>query len=226
MSIKAQFCPNCGKSTKNLQESLCVECYTKAHSPSLPKSLSVRYCTVCKSIFDKGIWVTATKPPEKYLEQKIKQKIVLPALETLKDVKILGLGKDGSIRITFKINEDIFTCDKRAKIDIEKFACPECSRQFKTDVTAIIQARTRDNTQKFVKEILDLARSVRNKIVKAKEHLHGIDLSFSDKRTARVLSRKIKDHFKCNIKESVKQRGWDRSKERPLVQTTYLLRQK
>ncbi len=225
MSIKSKFCPRCGKSTDKLYASMCRTCYIDSNKPVVQRKASIKFCTVCKSVNLRNVWMSASKPVENYLEQVIASKVKVSPLEKLKKVKIIKLGKDGELKIVSEL--DGKKTERLVKTDlwIEKYACPECSRQFKTSITAIIQLRTKGDTQKFISDVLKYMGAARRKIVVADERLHGLDLSFSDKRTARVLARRFKERFNCSMKESVKQRGWDRSKHRPLVQSTYILRQ-
>lgn len=224
MALKSKFCPRCGKEVTDLKDNLCADCYISSYKPSIPRSVSIKYCPVCKSVLMRNVWIAVSEPPEIYLEKKIAEKIKLAPLEKLRKVKILKTGKEGEIKIVTELDGKKYERVLKGTPTVDKYACPECSRQFKTSITAIIQLRCTGDAKKFVNEALGLMGRTKRKIVKADERLHGIDLSFSDKRTARVLARRFKDHFKCTMKESVKQRGWDRSKERPLVQNTYLLR--
>jgi len=225
MAIKNKFCPSCGKYTNNLHDSLCSNCYIDSSSISIPKKVSMKFCPVCKSALVRYVWVTPSKPIGSYIEQYIASKIKLSPLEKLKNVKILKLDKDGEIEIISELNSKNIKRNKKINLEIQKFSCPQCSRQFKASVVAKIQLRTKDNAKKFVSDILSYIKQSLN-IVGAKEHLHGIDISFSDNHTARVLMRRLKDRFKCSVKESVKQRGWNKIKNRPLMQVTYILRQK
>lgn len=225
MSIKSQFCPRCGEEKEKLYEGLCSNCYAETQKPNIPRQSSVRLCPVCKSIYVRNIWIKAVKLPEEYLERKIKEKIKLGPIEKLKKVKLVKTGKEGELRVTTEIDDRKIERTRKGEYIVDKYACPECSRQFKTSITAILQLRTKRNVEQFIADILSMMGRDKSKIAKAEEKLHGIDFSFGDKRTARVLARKIKDRFNCTMKESVKQRGWDKQKNRPLVQVTYILRQ-
>ena len=224
MGIKARFCPKCGKEGEG-QGSLCLDCYSTSNQPKLPRSMLIKICPVCKSILSRYVWISSPNSLDKVVEMYVAGKVKLRFGEKLMKVKLLSPGEHSEVKVISSLDGKLVTRVLPTSLDIQKFACPQCSRQVKSSVTAKIQVRTSKDVKEFVSEVVNSIKT--NKaLVKAEERLYGIDLSFSDKRTARVLARRLKTKFNCSIKESVKQRGFDRMKNRPLMQSTYILRQK
>ena len=225
MAIKSKFCPKCGKSIEESQESLCLDCYSSSSEPKIPRNLKIKLCPVCNSLLAKYVWIASSVPMDEVVEKYLSEKVRLPSGEKLKKLKLVNSGEYDKVEVKSNLDGKILTRILPSDLEVLKFACPQCSRQVKSSVTAKIQVRTSKNIKEFVSDVIESMRS--NKaLVKVEERLYGLDLSFSDKRTARVLARRLKSKFNCTIRESAKQRGFDRMKNRPLVQTTYILRQK
>ena len=89
MSIKSRFCPECGKETDNLIESLCNSCYSNKPTVKLPKQKNVLFCVKCEQVLNKGFWMKGMKSAEQILEERVKASLVLPLEEKIISTKIL-----------------------------------------------------------------------------------------------------------------------------------------
>lgn len=225
MSLKSLFCASCGKMQDALVGGLCHGCFLRKNPISTPRQTSIRYCTQCNSVWLGGVWIKAAEPIENYLLRMVVSRIKVPEEVALANVEMKQLGKMGMLAVTLRFGESEITVEKRAQLVIEKYCCPECSREKETTYLAIIQLRTEKDVPKFVK---DASRIITRgaKLVKAEEQPSGIDLYLSDKNAAMSAAIEVRRKLNCKMKTSEKQFGWDRDRCRPLTKKTICLRER
>ena len=226
MSIKSRFCPECGKETDNLIESLCNSCYSNKPTVKLPKQKNVLFCVKCEQVLNKGFWMKGMKSAEQILEERVKASLVLPIEEKIISTKILKFGKEGSLKVVSKRNGEKLTREVEGKFEIKKYCCPACSRESGVDYLAKLQLRSSINPEHFVEESLKYIKFSNPKIAKVDNVLHGADVYLVNAQIARQAARRIKKHFDCSIKSSFRNYGWDKEKDRPKRRITILLKQK
>lgn len=227
MGLKDKFCAKCGKAADSLGDNLCAGCFLAEHPVSVPSKTSIRYCVKCKSVWLGGVWVEMSQPVENYLIQKIVDRIKLPEGIELTKAEIIKTGMQGKIKLILQQGKSASEQEINTQILIEKYCCPECSREKTTKYLAILQLRTDKDVLEFVKRVSRIvSKSGKKQVVKAEECLRGIDFYIASKEVARNIANEIKKKFNCRMSTSTKQHGWDRMKNRPLTKLTILLREK
>jgi len=226
MSIKSRFCPECGKESEKLVESLCISCYSNKPNVRLPKQKNVLLCVKCEQVLNKGFWMKGMKSAEQILEERVKNSLVLPVEEQLISVKIIEFGDEGKLEVVSKRDNEKLTREVDGKFEIKKYCCPACSRESGVDYLAKLQLRSSVNPEHFVEESLRYIKFSNPKIAKVDNVLHGADIYLVNAQIARQAARRIKKHFDCLIKSSYRNYGWDKEKDRPKRRITILLKQK
>ncbi len=225
MDLKSKFCAKCGKSVSDLIDNLCAECFLEIHLIDIPKKTSIRHCTKCNSVWSGGLWVKASKSIEGYLLRRVIDKIKLPEEVEIIEANILKKGPQGKLKITLKLGDFRIVKEYNSQLIIERYCCPECSRERASSYLAIIQLRTNKDVASFVKKASKIV-SRKTRIIKAEEQKQGIDLYVSSREVAMSLANEIKKKLNCRMIYSVKQYGWDRIRSKPLTKLTVLLREK
>ena len=124
MSIKSRFCPECGKKTNTLIESLCGSCYSNKPTVRLPKQKNVLFCVKCEQVLNKGFWMKGLKSAEEILEDRVKNSLVLPPEEKIISAKILEFGKEGILKVVSKRKWRTANSRSRRKIRNQKILLP------------------------------------------------------------------------------------------------------
>lgn len=227
MSLKSRFCAKCGKSVDNPVDNFCADCFLEQNAVSIPNKTSIRFCTKCNSVWLEGVWIKAANPPEDYLLKRVIDRIRLPEEVKLAEAEIVKMGKNGELKIILQLEKAKIEHIYNAQLIIDKYCCPECSREITTKYLAILQLRTDKDVSEFVKKVSRIASgSSRKQITKAQECLQGIDFYIASKEVARSIANEIKKRFKCKMTTSTKQHGWDRIRNRALTKLTILLRER
>ena len=226
MSIKSRFCPECGKETETLIDSLCSDCYSGKPNVKIPNQKNVLLCVKCDQVFNRGFWTKGMKTPEEYLKERLENSIKLPDGERLISTELLEVGKEGIVRIVSKRENKKLIREVKGKFEIKKYCCPVCSRESGVDYTAKLQLRSNKNPKKFVEEALEYIKAASPKIAKVESVLRGADILLVNQHIAKNAARRIMKHFNCSIKQSVRNYGWDTEKDKPKGRITILLKQK
>lgn len=227
MSLKSRFCAKCGKSTDEIINNFCAGCFVEEHAISIPNKISIRFCTKCSSVWQDGVWIKAENSPEDYLLKRVINRIQLPEEVNLAEAEIVEMGKNGRLKIVLQLEKARIERTYNVQLTIEKYCCPECSREKTTKHLAILQLRTGKDVSEFVKKVSRIAGGRGKKqITKAQECLQGIDFYIASKEVARNIANEIKKEFKCKMTISTKQHGWDKLRNRALTKLTILLRER
>ena len=67
------------------------------------EKVSIKFCTVCKSVHYGGLWIESSKSPEDYVEMILKTKIKLPENVQLLDVVVDKMGPRADFEVKLKI---------------------------------------------------------------------------------------------------------------------------
>jgi len=226
MSIKSKFCVRCGKETSKLIDGICSECYFKTKGIKVPKKIKIQVCPRCEAIKWRGVWTKSEYPLEYFLTRDLIDKIRVPENAELEEVKIKKLDKNGIIEVTISVLGKKFSQEKQVRFEILKNLCKNCARYLAKTPKTIIQLRTHKAVEKFIEDILDYIENYRTNIIKVEHQKNGLDIYLSNKEAGKHLAYDLRKRFRCKMSESVKQYGWDKSKNRPLTRTTYLLKQR
>lgn len=224
MSIKTKFCVRCGKEKKKLIDGLCADCYFQKHGISVPKKVSIQVCAHCNAIKWHGLWTKTEFPPEYYLAHSLINKIKIPAEAELEDVEIKKTGKNGIVEITISLLGKKFKQEKQVFLEIQKGVCKNCARHLARTPKVIIQIRAKQNISKLIENALSFSKKYSSNIIKVEQQKTGIDIFLSNKEAGKHLAYELRNEFSCKISESAKQYGWNKSKNRPLMKVTYLLK--
>lgn len=205
MSLKSKFCPKCGKETKKLIDGKCTNCYFLSNKPKFPYKITFLRCSSCNDLFFNNTWIKG--PLEYYLSERLKQEIKLSKNMKLEDLKIVKIGENGKIRIWISVNDEIFTKSKEIPIHIKDKKCLDCKLKNKNTWNSKVQLRTDEETIKKIRKIVP-----KEQILNIKKVEKGIDIYFFERDTGKSFSRKIKNKYNLESKNSFEQRGWDRMK--------------
>ena len=226
MALKTKFCVKCGKETKKLIDGLCADCYFQSQGVIVPKKVSIQLCSRCGAIKWHGVWTKSDFPPEYFLTHDLLSKIKVPEEAELEDVEILKLGKLGKVKITLSVLGKTFEQIKPVFLEVLKGTCKDCARHLARAPKVIIQLRTKHNVREFVEDVLKFSEKYRTNIIKVEQQKNGLDIFLSNKEAGKHLAYELRKEFNCRMSESVKQYGWDKTKNRPLTRTTFLLKQR
>jgi len=221
MSLKSKFCAKCGKVTESLLGGLCPACYLYENPIKVQTSLTLKVCPKCDAVLWRGVWLRSEKQPEYYFKELIKSKLRPPKNTELRSIDVIELGKLGSVSIQLKVLDELIEKKFEVKLEINKFACPDCSRQ-KADWTAKLQVRglsvkdeqptgkcTKEGRTLTVNDVLAMASKHRAKTVKTEQKKNGLDMYFFTRSAANKLANKLKKQFGLAIKKSHEQHGHD-----------------
>lgn len=226
MALKTRFCVKCGKETKKLVDGYCAECFFKNKGIVAPKKLSIQVCQRCKAIKWHGIWTKAEYSPEHYLAQELISKIKIPDEAELEKAKITKFAKNGEIEVTISLLGKKFVQRKQIIFDVVKGTCKNCSRFLAKTHKVKIQLRTEKKVEPFVMEALKFSEKYQSNIIKFEKQKRGVDIYLSNKEAGKHLAYELRNKFNCKMSESIEQYGWNKSKNRPLTRTTYLVKQR
>jgi len=207
MALKTRFCAKCGKETASLLSGLCSLCYLKENPMSMPRKVILKVCPKCGAIRWRGVWLASKKSPDDYFRQTIEEKIKLP-----KDAKVVKMELGDRAVFTLSVLGDLIKVEKKLEFKIDKFACPECSRQH-SEWASKIQLRRRGEIP--VDDILAMASKHKMRIIKTEQKKNGLDLYFFTKPTANKLASRLVKRFGYFLKRSYEQHGHDFDVGRP-----------
>ena len=225
MGIKSKFCANCGKETTELVDGFCMDCLLEKEPVSVTQKITLRICPKCNSIFWRGLWMTSKKPVEHYLRAMIMPKIKVKSPIEVKDVIIEEIGKEGKIKLILKIGDLTVEHTKKVYVNLQKFACPPCSREKKQNYMAIVQIRSSKDPHKLVTSASKTIQKYKTSIITIKELARGIDIYMLDKNSAHNMAKAIKQKYKLQMGTSAKAFSWNKDKDRPQYRTTIILKE-
>ena len=203
---------------ESLTNGLCPVCYLDENTITVPTSLVLKLCTKCGAILWKGVWLRSGKLPEAYFKDLIRSKLRLPKNTELSSINIIETGKLGSVSIVLKVRDEFIDKHFKIKLEVNKFACPACSRQ-KADWVAKLQVRGPP-----VNDVLAMASKYRARIVKTEQQKSGVDICFFTRSAANKLANKLKKQFGLTLKKSYEQHGHDFDTGKPLHREIISLR--
>lgn len=203
MKNNRKFCFVCGKRTQKLIDGYCECCLRKKPLAVLPKKISIFVCSRCGLIKIGSVWTTDFK---KAIEKNMK---------IFGEIKEMELTKENNI-ITVMCGGHIQGIDKKEehKIELEekKVLCSLCAKKSSGYYEAILQLRSEGdiakNAENRVESLLSFAveqleRQDRDAFYRIKRIKEGINLYFSDKRSAEKIARLLKGKG-ARIKKSYK----------------------
>jgi len=206
MALKTRFCAKCGKETASTIGGLCTSCYLANNKIKIPRSITLKVCPKCGATRWRGVWVKADRSTESYFKQLIEQKVKIPKEARLQSIEISKAGKLGEVKVTVAVLGDLMVLDKRAELLMEKFACPNCSRQ-NAEWAAKIQLRS--GREISVDEVLAMASKHRARITKTEQKKSGVDIYFFARSPANQLAKALAKRFGLGVKKSYEQHGHD-----------------
>ncbi len=206
MALKTRFCARCGKETASTLGGVCTKCYLANNRITIPRSITLKVCPKCGSVRWRGVWVKADRTTESYFKQLIEQKTKIPKEATLQGIEIVKAGKQGDVKLTVAILGELMVLEKKADLVVDKFACPNCSRQH-AEWAAKIQLRGGSGIS--VDEVLAMASKHKARIIKTEQQRGGVDIYFFARPTANKLAKALSKRFGLSVKKSYEQHGHD-----------------
>jgi len=229
-----RFCILCGKTTDELIESICVDCYKNEKSIlHLPEKLTGEICKHCHARKSHGKWVEPRYDPE--------DAIVKAAAEALNDSIKTDLGEaevntsTGAVKKSsdklFIVPFEVTVRGTKDGVELESTGstsanirvgiCDDCTRMRGGYFEAVLQVRGEDGLNKEVKKnvselIADSLGSSYGKrafVSKVEELKEGVDFYFGSAKLARKVSKVFKDKFGATVTESPKLVGRKNGKD-------------
>ena len=222
------FCPECGSSDKEMIGDICIDCFLKDFKPiQVPTNIKVTVCSHCNSKLEKGQWVESNIPTEEIIyralenniqvDERIEEEIIDLEIEQIK-----GRTAQCTVEINCKLSnkqvQDIIEVD----VQINKSACPTCSKRNSGYYEAVIQLRA-DNRplnaeeKKYADEIIfnSLNKQYkRDKLAYLAERLtlkEGIDYYIGSLKSAKKGVTALRKNFGGIVKESPRLISEDKS---------------
>ncbi|MEM4653349.1 MAG: NMD3-related protein [Candidatus Nezhaarchaeales archaeon] len=245
-----RFCAKCGTEIGMFEASnlrnLCSNCYMEMYGVlAPPREVSLTLCRKCYSVKFKNRWLPIDLSSEKSVENMVY--VIRGMVEktcdlnvsvklTHQDVYRIISGEQITITITFdeRIHPLLKPRETSMSLDIKpSFSiCPVCLRVIGKNFEAIIQLRDFDD-----KELEQIKALVNKLILEMSGGSHniqtgavweevdgGVNVLLPSISIARRISNIVRKTFNVQVKESYKDRGWDKSKGKRLRRLTILLR--
>lgn len=222
MSIKQILCPKCGKETRDLTNSLCIECFLKEVPINIPTNIKVRYCVKCNCVYQNRFWSKSLNSINQIFEKELKRKIKLPNQLELKDIHVEDY-ETGIFSMFLSIGGHSFEMEEKTEFILQKTACPDCSRE-NTKYIAKIQVRFFKNFKRNKEALHRFMKDYSAKLIRFEEFDKGIDYHFSVDSYAVDAARQISKRFKSTIKETFELFSWQKDKNRPRTRRVMSLR--
>ncbi len=212
MVLKTKFCVKCGRETKDLVDSKCMNCYFVEKGIHLPKKTAVQVCKECKAINWKGVWAHTSYSPKHYLVMDLLSKTKAPEGVEVESVEIKKLGKAGEAEITVNLFGKKLSQVYSVELNVIERRCPACTKRLSKQHEAVIQIRA---DAELVRKITPYLSKYKTNIIKVEEQKKGIDIYMLSKSAARHLAAELRKHFRLKKKESFKAYSWDKAKNKP-----------
>jgi NMD protein affecting ribosome stability and mRNA decay len=187
-----KFCFVCGKKNEKLIEGYCEDCYNqKFKLVKVPESIDMEQCSKCNRIKHLTSWQDMS------VEDVVKSKI-----KTLgKDITIKIEGKKIIVKGTLENSKKSKEEEHEVRLNIRKFACPECCRRLGGYYETLIQLRG-----EVTSDILDLIdkKIMQSSFYKTDKVTGGYNLYVGDKTTANQVADFIDKKYRFKIRRSYK----------------------
>lgn len=233
-----RFCALCGRSTNELYDGLCFECYIKSHEIIKidKKKLTLAVCKNCGAYFYRGKWHYSRVGLE--LDNIVAglERIIKCSLKTRNEVKVRNIeikildaykifNKKRKIPVNIKVEytlygkESIFT--KEVEVELIWKLCPACMKVKSQVEHAILQIRAygrelndiekREIINFIEKELYKLYNRDREAVILEKDEKEGINIYLSSKKIAKWLVNSLKRRYIIRVLETNKVIGVDSS---------------
>lgn len=202
-----KFCAKCGKTTDDLVNGVCADCYLKKHSLFEIKDFNVERCSKCGKVRVKGKWsqqtheLIANEVASKVkLAQGLTQPKVFVELEPVDEQAY-----SAKITVTGFINDSLLEQTKQDDFLLSKVSCDSCMKLVSNYREAIIQLRapTKSEVEAMYEVSVALfaqesARDSLAAIIKVLRGKAGIDLWIGSKKGAARVVRKLEKLYHTN----------------------------
>lgn len=229
------FCPRCGKSSKNLFKGFCKDCFLELNEIiSSPKEIVAETCKRCIRVKFKGKMFSQSK---ELLEELIESMIKIKQLHKHKLAFVFSSNDDETSNVKISVigllDGISFETSKELLLKPHYFTCDDCMKLSSNYHEAIIQLRFEKNFSETKQSQLlkDINKTL--DIVKEKDHLSGIvkqgnvpggmDFYIGSKRAAKIVSEKIARQFHSKVQPSYTLVGLNKKGKR-YYRTTFLVR--
>ena len=220
MALKSKFCVKCGKETASLIESKCPHCYLNENKIRMPHKLELKVCPKCHAVKWLGAWIKTDNKPLYYFQKLFEEAVKVPKNVEVEEIK---LEESGTVGISIKILDLKSVIYRDIELHIDKFCCPECSRQ-KTEWESKIQIRGLDENS--MEEVLHALRTYQQSIIEIKEMKDGFDIELFSKEAGNCLMRYLRKRYGFTMEKSFEQHGFDNYKSKQNFREVLLLKPK
>ncbi|NOZ76887.1 MAG: hypothetical protein GXO65_04275 [Euryarchaeota archaeon] len=243
-----RFCPVCGRSTDELVDNLCRECFLKERDPvEVPERVTGTVCRGCMKHQRHGRWTRLTDDMEEFLRQvaawEVERGIRTGDLAQVDvETKVCDIKETSPGR--FVIPVEVRVTGMRRGVEMERAAgveveitgvmCPNCSRQAGSYYEAKIQVRgpggkgvAPETLERITTDIGVMvermgAEDGKGFLTMVKDLKEGRDFYLGSRKVARKIARNLQTTYGGDIKETATQAGQRDGKT--LYRSTILLR--
>ena len=229
------FCPNCGKSTKQLFRGFCKDCFLQSNKIIVfPNEAFIETCKHCFRVKFKGKMFSQSKELlDELLESLLKTNyLTKPSVSIKLDSKDDGTSL-AEITVSGLLDGKPLETKTESKLKPHYFTCDDCMKLSSNYHEAIIQLRfskefSEKKREQLLKEINKLLEKLREEdflsgIVKQIKVTGGIDLFIGSRKAAKAVAEKLSRKFNSKPEPSYTLVGLDK-KQRRKYRTTFLLR--
>lgn len=220
-----RFCVLCGRTTDELIQNVCVECFTREKSIlHLPEKLRGEVCGYCGARKSHGRWIEPGTGGEeailKAAEEALRESMAIEASDAEVHVEggVAKKSSDKLFLLPFKVSvkgslEGVILESKgTSTAEVRVGICDDCTRRKSGYFEAVLQVRgeegiDRDQMKRIsgiVEESLRIRHDKRAFVSKVEERKEGIDYYLGSVKAARRIARVIKEKFGGRVSESPK----------------------
>lgn len=240
-----KFCPECGRETDELVNSLCRNCHFKGKQfIQVPEKLEGQVCRNCSKIYRKGSWQPLKEKQEEAVYEaayrSVEKELKINPLDEYRVEIQPGIMKKSSetvflvpmeVQLTGKDRGMEYQESQQVEVRVILSLCPYCTRESSRYFEAILQVRGEEKLDddflgeidNYVRELLDSMKDEKNAFISDFKLLKGgLDYYMGSNRIAAKISIQLINRYGGAMGESPKLVG--RKEGRDMYRVSYSVR--
>lgn len=205
-------CILCGKEIQSPQY-ICEDCKNKDNKEEYAKSVKVKKCPHCGSIF-LGKWINGAHESDEIV------RLAISSINKFKKLDYEVTGDESNMRVRFTGVEPSRNLETEGDffIRLSFSSCPVCTKKLGNYYEGILQIRggtksSRETAMDESSEAFERDSSAEVFLTKVNENREGYDLFISSKQYTRTLGKELLDSFGGSIKETSHLMGRKKGKD-------------